>query len=260
VNNYSSFFKSTNRKIEDIILSTPILNENSSETLITFFVPCFNEEKNIECTLNVIKEAAAEVKYEVIVVDDGSTDLTSATIERYIKNNQDLTIKLIKRVQNVGLGTNYFESAIVACGTYFMLVNGDNVEPVETIKAIISKVGQADMVIPNFGKLDKRKWNRRLLSILFTTIVNFISGNRIGYYNGPVLHLRENILKVRIDSFGYGYQAEILCKLLQSRATYIEVVVSNGDREWGASKAFAPKNFLSVASSLITILFNRIRT
>lgn len=232
--------------------------DTESTLLISFFVPCYNEELNIKNTLDVIKESAARISYEVIVVDDGSTDLTSNNTEQYIANNPDMSIRLVKRKKNIGLGANYFESANIANGSYFMLVNGDNVEPVDALKAIISKAGQTDMVIPNFGDGDKREWNRKLLSMLFTAIVNFLSGNNIRYYNGPVLHRTENVRTIEINAFGYGYQAELLCKLLGAGATYAEVVVPNGDRQWGASKAFAPKNFVSVAASLYNIVRNRI--
>ena len=170
--------------------------DNESTVLISFFVPCYNEEFNIENTLDVIKESATSISYEVIVVDDGSTDLTSNNTERYIANNPEMSIRLVKRKKNIGLGANYFESANIANGSYFMLVNGDNVEPVDALKTIISKAGQTDMVIPNFGDGDKREWNRKLLSILFTTIVNFLSGNNIRYYNGTVLHRTENVLSL----------------------------------------------------------------
>jgi len=238
-------------------LSHPEHHDSNSTVLISFFVPCYNEENNIENTLDVIKESAAHIHYEIIVVDDGSTDRTSANTEKYIANNPSTPIQLIKRKKNVGLGANYFESANIANGTYFMLVNGDNVEPVDALKAIIDLAGQTDMVIPNFGDADKREWSRKLLSLLFTKIVNALSGNNIRYYNGPVLHLTSNVCHVEIEAFGYGYQAELLCKLLATDTSYKEVVVPNGDRQWGASKAFAPKNFISVASSLVNILRNR---
>ena len=240
-------------------MSNPASKTDAASILISFFVPCFNEEQNIENTLEVIREAAVGIDYEIIVVDDGSTDLTSTATERYIALNPEIVITLIKRAKNVGLGANYLSSAQIAKGTHFMLVNGDNVEPVESLETIIGKVGQADMVIPNFGNADKRKWNRRALSSLFTSIVNCLSGNRISYYNGPVLHLRKNVLDIGTDSFGYGYQAETLCKLLRSGATYLEIIVPMQDREMGASKAFTLKNLFSVSSSLGAILISRIK-
>ena len=89
------------------------------------------------------------------------------------------------------LGYNYFDSIKIARGNYYMLINGDNVEPVDAIKTILSAYNEADMIIPNFGSGDKRSKNRKLISLIFTTLINFISGNRIKYYNGPVLHKKE---------------------------------------------------------------------
>ena len=54
---------------------------------ISFFVPCLNEEKNICDSLNVILSATKEtdVSYEVLVVDDHSTDRTIAVVEEFMR-------------------------------------------------------------------------------------------------------------------------------------------------------------------------------
>ena len=234
------------------------MKSQSSEISITFFVPCYNEELNIVNTLNVIQNSVDDIAYEILIADDNSSDSTVRVVEKYIKENPNSTIKLIKNVMNKGLGSNYFTSANVAKGKYFMLVNGDNVEPIEAIRAILKLIGKADLIIPNFGKSDKRTGARKLISTIFTKLVNIISGNRIEYYNGPVLHLTSNVKNSSVNSTGYGYQAELLCELLANKASKLQVTIKNGDREWGASKAFAPKNFISVGGSLIKIFVRRI--
>ncbi|WP_430396131.1 glycosyltransferase family 2 protein [Ferrovibrio sp.] len=235
---------------------TPAVDATQPE--ISFFVPCYNEERNIGGTLATIAEAIGTLPHEVLVIDDGSKDGTGDVVRSYMAAHPERPIRFIIRGKNQGLGLNYFKAAFEARGRYYMLVNGDNVEPVETIRAITALVGKADMVVPNFGRGDKRPWSRRAISATFTFITNLLSGNRIGYYNGPVLHLTENVRFWRSETIGYGYQAELLCKMLANGATYVEVVVPNGDREWGSSKAFAPGNFLSVANSLFHILLRRI--
>lgn len=134
-----------------------------------------------------------------------------------------------------------------------MLVNGDNVEPVETLQAVLSQKGNADMIIPYFGRNDRRNLARRTISAIFTGIVNAITWNRIHYYNGPVLHITENVRLYHAETGGYGYQAELICKLLNAGKTYTHVLVKNSDRERGFSKAFSLSNFLSVANSLFHI-------
>ena len=49
---------------------------------ITFFVPCYNEEKNVTKTLNTIISAVNKTKlsFEIIVVDDKSEDLTKEVV------------------------------------------------------------------------------------------------------------------------------------------------------------------------------------
>ena len=52
---------------------------------LTIAVPCKNEEKNILGTLDTIVSAVNEVgcSYEIIVIDDGSTDKTSELVEQF---------------------------------------------------------------------------------------------------------------------------------------------------------------------------------
>jgi glycosyltransferase involved in cell wall biosynthesis len=227
---------------------------------ITFFVPCYNEEKNISNTLDAINTACKNVSYEVLVVDDGSTDSTLRTIKSYIAINKQMNIKLILNKKNYGLGFSYFKHSISARGKYYMLVNGDNVEPVCTIRKIIKHRGKADLIIPYFDCNDKRNLARKFLSFVFTKIVNILSFTNIKYYNGPVLHLTENVKTFRSVTFGYGYQAELICKLISLKYTYINIPVANTDRQFGTTKAFSYKNFFSVANSLMIISINTLST
>ena len=61
---------------------------NSMEDItLSIFVPCFNEENDIVTALNNIKEGVQNINYEVLVVDDASTDKTLEVIEKFKKNN-----------------------------------------------------------------------------------------------------------------------------------------------------------------------------
>ncbi len=129
----------------------------------------------------------------------------------------------------------------------------------EVIEAILSRLGQADIIIPFFGRLDNRPLNRRIVSRTFTKLVNAISGTRVQYYNGAVAHLRENVIAHHPGTRGFGHQAELITQLLYLDATYTEVEVPMQERQHGHSSAFKWQNFLSVAGSLWRILRNRFR-
>lgn len=227
---------------------------------VTFFVPCLNEEKNVAGTLDVITGATAEVgvRYEILVVDDCSADGTVAVVEAYQANHPEAPIRLHKKERNQGLGRNYAEGARIARGRYYMLVNGDNVERREVLVALLPMLGQADILIPYFGRLDTRPWIRRIISRTFTKIVNWASGTSVRYYNGAVVHLRENVIKWHPGTRGFAYQAELITRLLAHGASYIEVEVPGEERQGGVSKAFRPKNMVSVGNSILRIARRRL--
>lgn len=228
---------------------------------ISFFVPCLNEAGNVGLTLANICQAAREIKttFEILVFDDASTDSTREEVKRFAIQHPDIHIRLIANQRRRGLARNYVDGAHLAQGKYYMLVNGDNAEPVETIKSIIAEKGQADIIIPIFKGNDQRTPFRRKLSLTFTTIINFLSNNKIGYYNGPALHHRFNVMRWHADTDGFAYQAEIITRLIQEGATFKEVVVANTDRVLGASSALNLKNLLAVTHSMTQIWLRQLR-
>jgi glycosyltransferase involved in cell wall biosynthesis len=233
---------------------------NEQDVDISFFVPCLNEEKNVVNTLRVIMAATAKtgVSHEILVVDDASEDATVATVEAFQREHPEVPVVLVKNEVNQGLGINYLRTAPIARGKYYMLVNGDNVEREEVVTALLERIGQADIIIPYFGKLDNRPWFRIAVSRTFTFIVNLLSGNHIGYYNGAVVHLRENVIKWHPGTRGFAYEAELITILLSQGATCVQIEVPSEERQHGASKAFRLKNFISVAGSLMRIAKRRL--
>ena len=224
---------------------------------ITFFVPCCNEEKNIVKTLENIINSTGDIKYEILVCDDGSKDNSKEIVKNYI-NREKKNIILYENDKNLGIGFSYFKYSLEAKGEYYMLINGDNVEPSITIKKIIAERGKADIIIPYLGTDDHRNLIRKFISHLFTFVINLISFNSIKYYNGAVLHKTENVRLYRSKTYGYGYQAELITTLLMLDKSYLQVQVINSDREWGTSKAFSISNILSILNTILSIFINKI--
>lgn len=234
----------------------------SSDTVeLTFVVPCYNEEENVEKALETIKGAMAvrpHLTYEILVVDDASQDRTSAVVRAYQTSHPDLPITLHANPSNRGLGASYFEGAKMAKGRYYMIVNGDGDTSSETILSIVDRMGEADIINPYLINRHERPLFRRLLSFSFKSLVDLLGGHRLHYYNGPVLHRRMNIVEANLGTRGFGYQAELLSQLLRRGCSVIEVPFASQYRHH-QTDAFRLSNIRSVLGSLGRIFLTRFK-
>jgi glycosyltransferase involved in cell wall biosynthesis len=227
---------------------------------ITLFVACYNEEDNLTATLDTLLAALADVScsWEILVIDDGSTDKSVDVIQRYIENHQDLPIYYKVNGDNKGLAQSYIDGAFLGKGKYYRLVCGDNAEPKETFVTLLKHLGEADMIIPYQVECLGKSRARRLLSKTYTWMINKLSGHRIRYYNGLAVHLRYNVMRWHTNYRGFGFQADMITRLLDEGFSYIEVPVTAQERTKGSSKALTLRNFFSVAHTLVDLFIRRI--
>jgi glycosyltransferase involved in cell wall biosynthesis len=228
---------------------------------LTVFISCYNEQEFIVDTITTVRAALDEigtVSYEIIVVDDCSKDNSSATVAGYIAAHPDVRLVLRTNKVNRGLAQNYLDVAFVGKGKYYRLICGDNAEPKETMLAVFRAIGQADMVIPYYVSNEGKSAYRQFISNAYSSLVNLISGFHLHYYNGLAVHLRYNVMRWHPNTRGFGFQADIICMLLDQGFSYKEVAVKSIERRSGGSNALTFKNLLSVAHTLVDLIFRRL--
>ena len=226
---------------------------------LSLFVACYNEEQGIIPTLDTVVAAATEVgiTYDVVIMDDCSTDRSVELIVDYMSRHPDLPITLYVNEVNQGVGANYAEAAFRCRGKYYRMICGDDVESKETLVTIFRHVGEADMIIPYPADTTFRGPFRRGVSRSFT-LINLLSGYRVRYYNGLAVHFRYNVMRWHSNSHGFGFQADLITRLLDLNATYIEVPVYPNERAGGETKAFKFRNICSVGHTLLEIWIRRL--
>src|SRR5262249_53324366 len=124
---------------ERIILMPEIVPDAGGDIVdLTIPIPCLNEKQHIGATLETGATAmkALPYRYEVLVIDDGSTDNTAAVVEQFCQAHPELPIRLHRNQQNRGLTRSYVDGAFLGRGQYYRLVCGDNVESVETLVTV----------------------------------------------------------------------------------------------------------------------------
>lgn len=164
----------------------------------------------------------------------------------------------------MGIGFNYRVAARLGIGEFIMLVGADGSEDASLINRMIDTLRDGIKINPNMDAVvpffvDNRSRSRRWLSVAFAALVRTLSGVRLTYFNGPSIHRRTTVLQIGSTSSGFSFQAEMLVLGHFLGAEYAECEVANTDRQFGKSKAFGLKSWLSVAHSLMQILAVRVR-
>jgi glycosyltransferase involved in cell wall biosynthesis len=240
----------------------PVLSyDPGAEFDLTIFVACYNEEQNIVDTLDTIVAAMDELdcRYEIIVVDDASRDRSVELVEAYNRDHPEVPLLLKVNPRNRGLGRNFVEAAFLGRGRYYRLVCGDNVESRETLVDLLRHLGQADLVLPYHEVCEGKSAGRIALSRTYTRLINLLSGNRLKYYNGCALYLRYHVMRWHSRSNGFGFQADLVTRLLEEGASHLEVFSPARDRTKGAARALTLRNLASVAHVALAILLRRLR-
>ncbi|MGD1083268.1 MAG: glycosyltransferase family 2 protein [Verrucomicrobiota bacterium] len=238
-------------------------NPVDAEVEITIVVSCYNEEGFITDTIENVIQAlkATGHTFEIIVVDDVSRDNSVQKVRDYMRTHPEHPIRLVQNKVNRGLANNYIEAAFLGRGKYYRLCCGDDSESPEALVNIFRQIGVADIVVPcqNQDEIVGKSAGRRLLSKTFTFLVNLISGYHIQYYNGMAVHLRHNVLRWHPSSYGFGFQADILTRLLDEGASFVQVRSFGADRKGGGSTALTTRNLLSVGHTLLELSIRRLR-
>ncbi len=237
-----------------------LLNNGAAKCSLTLtaLVSCYNEQEYIIQTLEDITGALrlAVSTFEIIVIDDCSKDESAVLVKKYIEDHPTENIILRRNLENRGLAQNFIEGAFLGRGEYYKLFCGDNTEPTESIIAICKLAGQADIIIPNYSNVEGKHGFRLWLSNSYTKLVNLVSGNSVSYYNGLHLHRRQNIMRWHPNTHGFGFQADIVCMLLENGASYQEISVPAINH--APSRALTVKNILSVGHTLVDIGIRRL--
>lgn len=231
----------------------------SCPPLISLFVACYNESGNIVDTLCTICDACTEVgiSYEILVIDDASTDGSVEIIHKWMNDYPMVPIRLIKNSKNQGIARNFIAGSRLAKGEWYRMVNGDNVEPKETLITIFRKIGYAEVIVPYHVICHKKVWSRKVISSCYTWIVNFLSGYYIRYYNGLPVTRRKHVETFCYPTLNFCFQADFIIQLLDSGLSWLEVCVPTHERRKGVSHAFSVKNFLAMSILLKRLLIRR---
>jgi glycosyltransferase involved in cell wall biosynthesis len=226
---------------------------NSIQGSISVVIPLLNEEESLPelaRQLENVLERVARGKYEVIFVDDGSTDDSFRVIQDIHARNQ--------RFKAIRFRTNHGKSAALAIG--FSECKGDIVITMDAdlqddpneIPSLVAKLEEGYDLVSGWKRKRHDPWHKTMPSKLFNAVTSRMSGIRLHDFNcGLKGYRREVIENVQV----YGEMHRYIPALAHWEGFRVtEIPVQHRARQHGVSK-FGMSRFLKVYLDLLTLMF-----
>ena len=127
---------------------------------LSIIVPVYNVEKYIRpCFESIFKQGLDENDYEVIIVNDGSTDNSMQMIEGIIAQHNNITII---NQENKGLSVARNNGIAVAKGEYILMPDSDDLLIDNSLKPLLEKAIEykAELVVADFLKMNDEEIDR----------------------------------------------------------------------------------------------------
>jgi glycosyltransferase involved in cell wall biosynthesis len=200
-------------------------------------VPVFNESDAVGETLERLLRvfgASAEPTFEIVVVDDGSTDGSAGVVETV----GDDRIRVIRHDRNRGYGAALKTGVRAARFPWVFIVDADHTYPIEAMPELLPYCGEYDMVVGARTLAGVRDpWLRRITKAFLRKLASRLSGEPIPDLNsGMRVFRRVDALRLaHLLPNGFSYTTTITLALLASAQPIRYVPIQYASRR-GKSK------------------------
>lgn len=221
---------------------------------LSVIIPAFNEEGNIKTAIkNVLWSIRGKVSdFEIIIVDDGSSDRTGKIIDREEERNHK--IKAVHHRKNMGLGFVFRSGLAKATKTFVSVYPGDSDLSAESFRRLVGEMGKKDLIISYMLENTKRSRLRRIISRIYVNSMNFIFCLNLKYYNGAFICRLKLLKKLPLKSSSYTIFSEMFVKLIKNGISYRQIPFHHIGRKHQKSKAVSLKSLRGAIQTIIILL------
>jgi glycosyltransferase involved in cell wall biosynthesis len=223
--------------------------------ILSIVIPVYNEEKTVIEILKKIKDNQSNLfKYEIIVIDDGSTDQSRKLLE----NNKNLYDKLLINESNRGKGFSVKKGLLNASGTHIIFQDADlEYDPVDFKKfeKIFSDFNADGIIGSRFVYSDYTRSHNilnKIGNIILTLIFNLLYNVTFTDIYSCYFAFKKDLLNANeLKTEGFEQHAEILCKVIKKGYKFYEVPINYNGRNASEGKKIKLHHFFLVLFEII---------
>ena len=195
---------------------------------ITIAIPVFNGEKTIAETLNSVLNQKASCEFDLLIVDNCSTDATYEILSRFEKENSNL--RIARNSRNIGYDRNFDKAIRMSTGDYVWLVGDDDIlvpGAIATVSQMLEGNCQVGVIFVNYSMVDRKSGR--------VTIERDVQGVKTTVFKPgsaalQTLHEYPNFLSgliFRKESWDHAFAARYFDTLYCQYAMYLKITIEN---------------------------------
>ncbi len=224
----------------------------NQDLYLSVVVPLYNEEESLEELVSRITETMVPIsdRWEVLFIDDGSTDQSSAVILRL--RERDPRIKLIRFRRNYGKSAALAVGFEHARGCYVITMDADLQDDPREIPHLIASIDGGFDMVSGWKKKRYDPISKTIPSRFFNFVTSKMSGIPIHDFNCGLKAYRLEVVK-NVHVYGEMHRyIPVLAKMAGFSCT--ELVVQHHPRKHGKTK-FGMSRFFKGFLDLLTVMF-----
>lgn len=220
---------------------------------LSLVIPVMNEEDNIKPLLEAVRVALRDLDYEVILVDDGSSDATKKRILEYA----DDRTTLVELRGNYGQSTAMSAGIDHARGEFIAMIDGDLQNDPSDIPFMLEKLKAEDWDVVAGHRKNRKDGMvlRKVPSKIANALIRRMTGVYIRDYGCTLKVFRREIAE-DLGLYGELHRfIPVLAKLQGARITQVDV--KHHARQFGKSKYGINRTFKVLSDLVLMVFFRR---
>jgi len=220
--------------------------------VLSIIVPLLNEERSLETLYREIAAAleSQDETFEVIFVDDGSTDGSHAVLARLHDEAPNVVVVQLRR--NFGKAAALQAGFLEARGDTIVTIDADLQDDPAEIPQLLAKLDEGFDLVSGWKTRRNDPWGRRVFSKLFNWAIKIVSGVKLHDVNCGLKAYRAEVVRgMRI----YGELHRFVPVLASYRGYRVaEIPVNHRARQHGRSR-YGPERYLRGFFDLLSVTF-----
>ena len=222
---------------------------------VSAFFPCYNDGGTIGRLVILANKTLQAVvdDYEIIVVDDASTDHSVSVIEELLTSSS-LPLRLVRHSQNRGYGGALRSGFADAGKEWIFYTDGDAQYDVAELRKLLAVVEDGVDVVQGYKLKRQDPWPRVLIGAAYRRMARTLFSLKIRDVDCDFRLLRRSVMqKIELEYDSGIVCLELVRKLQDVGARFVEVPVHHYPRSHGRSEFFTPRRIAEVGVDMLRL-------